>query len=59
MQELAERAVTPAVPLLQLRGIAKRFVQPVDVAGRIANLLGAHNRPEGWNARLTLALPLR
>ncbi|MHB1123442.1 MAG: ABC transporter ATP-binding protein [Ramlibacter sp.] len=34
---------TPA-PLLQLRGIEKRFVQPVDVAGRIANLLGANNR---------------
>jgi len=31
-------------PLLQLRSIAKRFVQPVDLAGRIANLLGARNR---------------
>jgi peptide/nickel transport system ATP-binding protein len=31
-------------PLLQLRGIEKRFVQPVDLAGRIANLLGADNR---------------
>ncbi|MBU2286040.1 MAG: ATP-binding cassette domain-containing protein [Gammaproteobacteria bacterium] len=30
-------------PLLQLRGISKRFVQPVDLAGKIANLLGARN----------------
>jgi peptide/nickel transport system ATP-binding protein len=34
-----------ATPLLQLRGIDKRFVQPVDLAGRIANLLGARNAP--------------
>ncbi|MEO7546814.1 MAG: ATP-binding cassette domain-containing protein, partial [Ramlibacter sp.] len=33
------------VPLLQLRGIDKRFVQPVDLAGKIANLLGASNAP--------------
>lgn len=46
MQQLAEIPVTIATPtpLLQLRGIEKRFVQPVDVAGRIANLLGANNR---------------
>jgi peptide/nickel transport system ATP-binding protein len=31
--------------LLQLRGIDKRFAQPVDLAGKIANLLGAHNAP--------------
>jgi peptide/nickel transport system ATP-binding protein len=34
----------PSQPLLQLRGIEKRFVQPVDLAGRIANLFGANNR---------------
>ncbi|MDF1485896.1 ATP-binding cassette domain-containing protein [Ramlibacter sp. H39-3-26] len=33
-----------AAPLLQLRGISKRFTQPLDVAARIANLLGAHNK---------------
>ncbi len=38
-------APAAAVPLLRLEGITKRFVQPVDVAGRIANLLGARNRP--------------
>ena len=38
--------IPPAsTPLLQLRGISKRFVQPVDLAGKIANLLGAHNAP--------------
>ena len=31
-------------PLVSLRGIEKRFVQPVDMAGRIANLLGARNK---------------
>ena len=31
-------------PLLSLRGVAKRFVQPVDLVGRLANLLGAGNR---------------
>jgi peptide/nickel transport system ATP-binding protein len=46
MQELAATPIaSPAEPLLRLRGIEKRFVQSVDVAGRIANLLGAKNRP--------------
>ena len=42
-----DASTTPqvATPLLQLRGIHKRFVQPVDLAGKIANLLGAHNAP--------------
>ncbi|MBC9906062.1 MULTISPECIES: oligopeptide/dipeptide ABC transporter ATP-binding protein [Achromobacter] len=31
----------PAVPILSLREVELRFVQPVDLAGRIANLLGA------------------
>jgi peptide/nickel transport system ATP-binding protein len=31
-------------PLLSLRGITKRFTQRVDLAGRIANSLGAHIR---------------
>ena len=30
-----------ATPLLSLRGITKRFVQRVDLAGRIANAFGA------------------
>jgi peptide/nickel transport system ATP-binding protein len=37
-------AMTAFAPLLSLRGIEKRFVQPVDLVGRLANLLGARNR---------------
>ena len=45
MDQALNSPMQQAAPLLRLRGIAKRFVQPVDVAGRIANLLGAKNRP--------------
>ncbi len=45
MDSLSTNPPAGATPLLQLRGIEKRFVQPVDVAGRLANLLGAKNRP--------------
>lgn len=31
-------------PLLAVEGVSKRFVKPVDLAGRIANMLGAANR---------------
>ncbi len=41
----ASTSTPVTAPLLQLRGIDKRFVQPVDLAGRIANLLGAGNTP--------------
>ena len=34
-----------ATPLLQLRAVEKCFAQPVDLAGRLANLLGANNQP--------------
>jgi len=37
-------AASTGVPLLSLRGVHKRYVQGVDLAGRIANLLGANNR---------------
>jgi peptide/nickel transport system ATP-binding protein len=33
-------------PLLELRGVSKRFVKPLDGAARIANLFGAHAREE-------------
>jgi peptide/nickel transport system ATP-binding protein len=45
MEQLTEASPRAAAPLLQLRGIEKRFLQPVDIAGRIANLFGANNRP--------------
>lgn len=31
-------------PLVALKAVSKRFTRPVDVAGRIANMLGASNR---------------
>ncbi|MVW78383.1 ABC transporter ATP-binding protein [Bordetella sp. 02P26C-1] len=37
----SERAAVAATPLLTLRGVEQHFVQPVDLAGRIANLFGA------------------
>jgi peptide/nickel transport system ATP-binding protein len=45
MQQTADLPSPSPTPLLQLRGIEKRFAQPVDLAGRLANLLGASNRP--------------
>lgn len=39
-------APTVATPLLELRDISKRFVRPVDLAGRLANLFGAGVREQ-------------
>ena len=36
----------PAVPLIELRGVSKRFVKPLDIAAKIANGLGAGIREE-------------
>jgi peptide/nickel transport system ATP-binding protein len=41
MEQVLQQPPPPAPPLLRLRSIEKRFVQGVDLAGRIANLLGA------------------
>ncbi len=35
-----------SLPLLELRGVSKRFVNALDTAARIANLLGAHAQEE-------------
>jgi peptide/nickel transport system ATP-binding protein len=35
-----------AAPLMDLRGITKQFVKPLDLAEKIVNLLGGHNRAE-------------
>jgi peptide/nickel transport system ATP-binding protein len=45
---LAERSVrpAPATPIVELRKVSKRFVKPLDLAGRLANLLGASLREE-------------
>ena len=34
------------VPLIELRGVSRRFVKPLDVAARIANFAGANMREE-------------
>ena len=38
------------VPLLELRGIEKTFVQPPDLAARLAAMLGARKRPDAVRA---------
>jgi peptide/nickel transport system ATP-binding protein len=35
-----------SVPLIELRGVSRRFVKPLDVAARIANFAGANMREE-------------
>jgi peptide/nickel transport system ATP-binding protein len=42
---MPDEPAVAAPPLLSLRGIAKRFVQPLDLAARIAGLLGARQPP--------------
>ncbi len=46
----AGASTTPAAasetPLLELRGVSKRFVKSLDAAARIANLFGAHAKEE-------------
>src|SRR5574339_685837 len=46
------------VPLVELRGVSKRFVKPLDVAARLANLAGARMREEVVRAvdRVDLAI---
>ena len=64
METLLEKPVAAGMtvaeaPLLQLRGISKRFVQNIDLAGRIANLLGAHNRASVVHAVADVDLEIR
>ncbi|WER45580.1 ABC transporter ATP-binding protein [Cupriavidus sp. WKF15] len=46
MTDGPSQTVTPSAPLLELRGVSKRFVKSLDTAARIANLFGAHAREE-------------
>ena len=39
-------ALTAATPLLELRGVSKRFVKSLDAVDRVSNLFGAHMRDE-------------
>ena len=41
MQTTPDTSLLPPTPLLALRGITRHFVEPVDIAGKLANLLGA------------------
>jgi peptide/nickel transport system ATP-binding protein len=59
MEQVADVPAGKSAPLLQLRGIEKRFVQPVDLAGRLANLLGANNRPAVVHALAGVDLEVR
>jgi peptide/nickel transport system ATP-binding protein len=34
------------VPIVDLKGVSKRFVKPLDAAAKLANLMGAHNREQ-------------
>jgi peptide/nickel transport system ATP-binding protein len=51
-------AAQAAAPLLELREVSKRFVKHVDLAGKLANALGARVREEVVHAvdRVTLAV---
>jgi peptide/nickel transport system ATP-binding protein len=55
----ANATLAAPAPLLSLRGIDKRFVQPVDLVGRLANLLGARHRPAVVQAVSGLDLDVR
>lgn len=50
---------TPAAPILELRGVSKRFVKSLDAAARIANLFGAHAREEVVHAVDRVDLSIR
>jgi peptide/nickel transport system ATP-binding protein len=54
----ATAGATAAAPLLELRGVSKRFVKALDTAARIGNLLGAGAREEVVHAvdRVDLAI---
>ena len=48
-----------AAPILELEGISKRFVRRLDVAARIANLLGANQREQVVHAVDGVSLAVR
>ena len=63
----AERAATapagqtamPPAPLLEMRGVSKRFVKSLDVAAKIANVFGAKQRTEVVHAVDKVDLAIR
>ncbi len=59
MTDGTSQPVTPPAPLLELRGVSKRFVKSLDAAARIANLFGAHAREEVVHAVDRVDLSIR
>jgi peptide/nickel transport system ATP-binding protein len=55
---MPEASAPPRVPLLELKGATKRFVRPLDLAARVANLAGADIREQVTHAveRVDLAI---
>ncbi|HEX8010739.1 MAG TPA: ABC transporter ATP-binding protein [Casimicrobiaceae bacterium] len=58
MNDAAGRSA-PLAPLLELKGVSKRFVKPLDLAARIANLAGAQIREEVVHAVDRVDLSIR
>ncbi|WP_354675496.1 ABC transporter ATP-binding protein [Cupriavidus alkaliphilus] len=58
-QPAGQEGATPAAPILELRGVSKRFVKSLDAAARIANLFGAHAREEVVHAVDRVDLSIR
>ena len=58
MNAIPETLPVPAAPLLELKGISKRFTSRLDLAGRIARALGASAREQTVHAldRVDLAV---
>ena len=52
-------AITPPAPLLELRGVSKRFVKSLDVAAKIANVFGANQKMEVVHAVDKVDLAIR
>jgi len=55
----ATDAAMPPAPLLELRGVSKRFVKSLDVAARIANVFGANQKMEVVHAVDKVDLAIR
>ncbi|MDQ0142698.1 ABC transporter ATP-binding protein [Cupriavidus necator] len=58
-ETIGQEGATPPAPILELRGVSKRFVKSLDVAARIANLFGAHAREEVVHAVDRVDLSIR
>lgn len=46
-------------PIIEMKSVSMRFTKPVDAAGKIANLLGANNKPEVVHAVNDVSLGIK